>query len=55
MLLCSVKVLMIPDSLKSSFSSYRCHEGFNKGRDPMLQCREGSELAVLSEGVPDTW
>ena len=27
----------------------------NKGRDPMLQCREGSEVAVLSEGVDDTW
>ena len=21
----------------------------------MLQCREGSEVAVLSEGVDDTW
>jgi hypothetical protein len=27
----------------------------NKGRDPMLQCREGSEVAGLSEGVDDTW
>ena len=32
-----------------------CHEELNKGRYPMLQCWEGSEVAVLSEGVGDTW
>ena len=45
---------MIPGSVKSFFSSYICHEELKKGRDPMLQCWEGSEVAVLSEGVDDT-
>ena len=40
--------------LKSSFSSYICHEELNKRRDPMLQCWEGSELAVFSEDVDDS-
>jgi hypothetical protein len=30
-------------------------EELNKGRYPMLHCWEGSEVAVLSEGVDDTW
>jgi hypothetical protein len=50
-----VKVFLIPGSVKSFFSSYICHEELKKGRDPMLQCWEGSEVAVLSEGVDDTW
>ena len=46
---------MIPGSVKSSFSSYRCHEELNKGRYLELQHWEGSVVAVLSEGVDDTW
>ena len=53
--LCSVKVLLIPGSVKSSLSSQTCHEVLNKGRYPMLQQREGSQVALLSEGVDDTW
>ena len=36
-------VLIIPSSVKSSFSSWRCHEEVNKGRNPMLQCWKGNE------------
>jgi hypothetical protein len=46
---------MIPGSVNSSFSSWRCHEELNKGRYSMLQCWEGSEAAVLSESVDETW
>jgi hypothetical protein len=41
--------------VKSSLSSQTCHEVLNKGRYPVLQQKEGSEVAVLSEGVDDTW
>ena len=50
-----MEVLLIPGSVKSFFSSYICHEELDKRRDPMLQCWEGSELAVFSEDVDDTW
>ena len=50
-----MKVFLIPGSVKSFFSSYICHEELNKGWDSMVQCWEGSEGAVLSEGVADTW
>ena len=50
-----MKVLAIPCSVKSSFYSYICHEELKKGRDPMLQCWEGSEVSVLSEGVDESW
>ena len=50
-----MKVLMKPGSVESSFSSKRCHVVLNKRRDPMLQCWEGNEVAVLSEDVDDTW
>ena len=53
--LCSAKMLIIPGSVKSSFSSQTCHEVLNKGRYPMLQQTEGSQVALLSEGVDDTW
>ena len=41
--------------VKNSVSLKRCHEELDKGRDPMQRCREGSEVAVLSEGVVHTW
>ena len=41
--LCSAKMLIIPGSVKSSFSSQRFHEELNKGRYPMLQCWKGNE------------
>ena len=41
--------------VKSFLSSKGCHEELYKGRDPMQRCREGSEVAVLSEGVVHTW
>ena len=41
--------------VKSSLSSKGCHEELDKGRDPMQRCREGGEVAVLSEGVVHTW
>ena len=41
--------------VQSSLSSKRCHEELDKGRDSIQRCMEGSELAVLSEGVVHTW
>ena len=45
---------MIPGSVNSLSSSYICHEELNKGRYLELQQWEGSEVAVLSEGVDET-
>ena len=53
--LCSVKVSMKPGSVMSSFSLKKFHEELNKGRYSMLQCWEGSEAAVRSESVDETW
>jgi hypothetical protein len=48
--LCSAKVLIIPGSVKSSFSSQRCHEVLQRNV-PVAACSVGRGDAMQSEGV----
>ena len=48
--LCSAKVLIIPGSAKSSFSSQRCHEELQRNV-PAAACSVGRGDAMQSKGV----
>jgi hypothetical protein len=53
--LCSAKMLIIPGSVKSSFSSQRFHEELQRNVPAAAVGSDVPKGAVPSEGVDDTW